>query len=67
MGKKWELDSLVSFLKLSHNYWSNTKDDRYLTNKFGRNWSSDDSTTFPFLISSSAFASVELSQLYRDD
>uniref|UniRef100_U9T1C3 Uncharacterized protein n=1 Tax=Rhizophagus irregularis (strain DAOM 181602 / DAOM 197198 / MUCL 43194) TaxID=747089 RepID=U9T1C3_RHIID len=33
MGKKWELDSLVSFLKLSHNYWSNTKDDRFLTNK----------------------------------
>ncbi|RGB40635.1 Glycoside Hydrolase Family 125 protein [Rhizophagus diaphanus] len=30
---KWELDSLVSFLKLSHNYWSNTKDDRFLTNK----------------------------------
>ncbi|POG67998.1 glycoside hydrolase family 125 protein [Rhizophagus irregularis DAOM 181602=DAOM 197198] len=108
--KKWELDSLVSFLKLSHNYWSNTKDDRFLTNKicileihtmqefkneaykFSRLTRtttetlmmegigapvkriglvksqfrpSDDSTTFPFLIPSNAFASVELSHLYE--
>src|SRR5688572_7500708 len=29
-GKKWELDSLASFLKLSYNYWYNTKDDSFL-------------------------------------
>ncbi|RIA98025.1 Glycoside Hydrolase Family 125 protein [Glomus cerebriforme] len=120
--KKWELDSLVSFLKLSHNYWYNTKDDSFLTNqvwleavnvvlnimekqqlgtmqefgneayKFTRMTStttetlmlngigapvkriglvksqfrpSDDSTTFPFLIPSNAFASVELSHIYE--
>ncbi|UZO17736.1 uncharacterized protein OCT59_009077 [Rhizophagus irregularis] len=47
-------------------YYASTK-SRLPHPKNPWNWSSDDSTTFPFLISSSAFASVELSQLYRDD